>query len=120
MRFVAIVFFVLAATNVFAQEPNQPSVLIVEPNELTLEVGEKATLTATVKDKDGNTVDRAIVFYSRRRRSVSVNPAGDVEAYRPGEHVLGAMVPKNPEDLDRRAGALLTVEIPVSIPNPPF
>ena len=119
MRFVAIVFFVLAATNVFAQEPVELSVLIVEPNELTLEVGEKATLTATVKDKDGNTVDRAIVFYSRRRRSVSVNPAGDVEAYRPGEHVLVAMVPKNPEDLDRRADALLTVEVPVTVPNPP-
>ncbi len=112
---VLVVLFVLA-TSVFAQEPAE---LVVEPNELTLEVGETATLTATVKDADGNAVDRTIVFYSRRRRSVSVNPAGYVEAYRPGEHVLVAMVPKDPEDLDRRADALLSVEIPVTIPNPP-
>lgn len=116
MRYVAYVLFVFVATNVFAQEPKK---LVVEPSELTLEVGERATLQATVTDGDGNVLDRAIVFYSRRRRSVSVNPAGDVEAYRPGEHVLVAMVPKNPEDLDRRADALLTVEIPVTIPNPP-
>ena len=118
MRYVVVVF-VLVAASVFAQEPAEPGKLIVEPDELTLEVGETATLTATVEDANGNAVDRAVVFYSRRRRSVSVNPAGQVEAYRPGEHVLVAMVPKNPEDLDRRADALLTVEIAVTIPNPP-
>ena len=116
MRYVIAVLFVLVAAGALAQEPAE---LVVEPAELTLEVGEGATLTATVKDADGNTVEHAVVFYSRRRRSVSVNPAGQVEAYRPGEHVLVAMVPKNPEDLDRRAEALLSVEIPVTIPNPP-
>jgi hypothetical protein len=116
MRYVAGVLFFFVANHVFAQEPKK---LVVEPSELTLEVGEKATLKAIVTDGDGNALDRAIVFYSRRRRSVSVNPAGNVEAYRPGEHVLVAMVPKNPEDLDRRADALLTIEIPVTVPNPP-
>ncbi len=116
MKYFAIVFLALIATSAAAQEPAE---LIVEPSELNLEVGEKATLTATVKDADGNIVDRRVVFYSRRRRSAGVNPAGQVEAYRPGEHVLVAMLPKDPEDLDRRADALLTVEIPVTIPNPP-
>ncbi|MDX1389447.1 MAG: hypothetical protein R3344_09680, partial [Acidobacteriota bacterium] len=116
MRNVAVVVFALTASASLAQEPAE---IVVVPNELTLEVGERATLTATVRDADGNSLDRPVVFYSRRRRSVSVNPAGHVEAYRPGEHVLVAMVPTDPDDLDRRADALLTVEIPVTIPNPP-
>ena len=97
----------------------QPANLIVEPAKLVLEVGKKAVLKATVTDVEGKSVDRTVVFYSRKRRSVAVNPAGIVEAYRPGDHVLIAMVPRDPEDVDRRADALITVEIPVSIPNPP-
>jgi hypothetical protein len=99
-----------------AQEPAE---LVVEPKALTLEIGRSASLTATVKDKDGAVVERPVVFYSRRRTSVGVNPAGVVEAYRPGDHVVVCMVPKDPEDLDRAAEALLTVEIPVRVPNPP-
>ncbi|HSF16350.1 MAG TPA: hypothetical protein VLK65_12455 [Vicinamibacteria bacterium] len=114
LRFT-LVLAVLAAPSL-AQEPSE---LVVEPTQLTLEVGETAQLTATVRDEGGNVVDRPVVFYSRQRRSVSVNPTGFVEAYRAGEHVLVCMVPKDPEDLDRRAEALLTVEIPVTIPNPP-
>ena len=47
---------------------------------------------ATVKDGDGNVLDRPVVFYSRRRRSAGVNPAGIVEAYRPGKHLLICML----------------------------
>jgi len=108
--------FSLAIGAASAQEPAE---LVVEPGALTLEVGENATLTATVRDARGNILERPVVFYSRRRLSVGVNPAGIVEAFRPGEHVLIAMVPKDPEDLDRRAEALLSVEIPVTIPKPP-
>ena len=111
--------WLLLGAFVLIQEPQDPTELVVEPPELTLQVGDKATLSATVKDADGNVVERPVVFYSRRRLSVGVNPAGIVEAFRPGEHTLIAMVPKDPEDLDRRAEALLTVEIPVVIPKPP-
>ncbi|MYB31443.1 MAG: hypothetical protein F4Y20_02650, partial [Acidobacteria bacterium] len=97
----------------------QPAELIVTPSEFELEVGDSLTLEAEVRDGDGNPMDRQVVFYSRRRRSVGVNPAGIVEAYRPGEHTLIAMVPKDPEDLDRRAEPAVMVEIPVTIPNPP-
>ena len=82
-----------SAQEASAQEGPTPSVLKVVPESLTLEVGATATLTATVEDADGNPIERTVVFYSRRRRSVGVNPAGVVEAYRPGEHVLIAMVP---------------------------
>ena len=124
MKQAAIVLtFIFVSVAVWAQEePEEPTLkltLEVEPSELNLKVGEKATLVATVLDADGNIVERPVVFFSRRRRSVSINPAGIVEAYRPGEHVLIAMLPKDHEDLHRRADALLTVEIPVTIPNPP-
>ena len=97
----------------------QPAELIVTPSELELEVGDSLTREAEVRDGEGNPMDRTVVFYSRRRRSVGVNPAGIVEAYRPGEHTLIAMVPKDPEDIDRRAEPAVMVEIPVTIPNPP-
>ena len=122
MKQAAIVLTLLfVSVAVWAQEePAEPRLTLeVEPSELNLKVGEKATLVATVLDADGNIVERPVVFFSRRRRSVSINPAGIVEAYRPGEHVLIAMLPKDPEDLHRRADPLLTVEVPVTIPNPP-
>ena len=109
----------------FAQEEEeaeaapQPAELIVTPAEVELEVGDSLTLEAEVLDENGDPMDRTVVFFSRRRRSVGVNPAGIVEAYRPGEHTLIAMVPKDPEDLDRRAEPAVRVEIPVTIPNPP-
>ncbi len=97
----------------------EPAELIVTPAEVELEVGDSLTLEAEVRDAEGNPMDRTVVFFSRRRRSVGVNPAGVVEAYRPGEHTLIAMVPKDPEDTDRRAEPAVRVEIPVTIPNPP-
>ena len=102
-----------------AEAGPQPVELIVTPAELELEVGDSLTLEAEVRDSEGNPMDRTVVFYSRRRRAVGVNPAGIVEAYRPGEHTLIAMVPKDPEDLHRRAEPAVMVEIPVTIPNPP-
>ena len=121
---VAAAALLLLALPAFAQEEEaetgpQPAELIITPSELELEVGDKLTLQAAVRDSDGNPMDRTVVFYSRRRRSVGVNPAGIVEAYRPGEHTLIAMVPKDPEDIDRRAEPAVMVEIPVTIPNPP-
>ena len=107
----------LFAGSAAAQEPAE---LIVDPPELTLEVGTTAQLSATVKDADGNTLDRAVVFFSRARRYVGVNPAGMVEAHRPGERTLIAMVPQNPDALDRRAEPALMVEIPVTVPWPPL
>ena len=97
----------------------QPAELIVTPSEVELEVGDSLTLEAEVRDSEGNPMDRTVVFYSRRRRSVGVNPAGIVEAYQPGSHILIAMVPKDPEDTDRRAEPAVMVEVPVTIPNPP-
>ena len=121
----AAVTVLLLALPAFAQEEAEeatgpePTELIVTPSELTLEVGATATLQAEVRDADGNTMDRTVVYFSRQRRLVGVNPAGIVEAFGPGEHTLIAMVPANPEHTDRRAEPAVMVEIPVTIPNPP-
>ncbi len=102
-----------------AEAGPEPAELIVTPSEVELEVGDTLVLSAEVLDARGEALDRTVVFYSRRRRSVGVNPAGVVEAYRPGEHTVVAMVPKDPEDNDRRAEPAVMVEVPVTIPKPP-
>ncbi len=94
--------------------------LEVTPTELTLKVGEKAALTALVRDEEGAVIERKVVFYSRARRSVGVNPAGEVTAYRPGEHTIVALVPKDPEDTSRRPEALIRTKITVTVPQPPI
>ena len=113
---------VFLAGSAAAQEPAElvPAELVVDPPELTLEVGKTAQLTATVKDADGNTLERGVVFFSRARRFVGVNPAGMVEAHRPGDQTLIAMVPADPDAMDRRAEPALMVEIAVRVPWPPL
>ena len=108
-----------------AEEEEKPPIppgaeLKVSPTELTLEVGDKANLTATVVDGDGETIEGVdVVFFSRNRRRLGVNPAGEVEAHGPGNVQVIALVPKEAEDEPRRAEALLRVEVDVTIPNPP-
>ena len=93
----------------------------VDPGALTLEIGEAAQLSATVRDAGGAVLDDAtVVYYSRARRSVSVTRTGRVEAYRPGEFTLIALVPSNPGDRSRRPDARARVEIPVTVPLPPI
>jgi hypothetical protein len=101
-----------------ATEP-EPAEIVVEPRELTLEVGQKARLTATVKDKDGNRLESTVVFYSRNHRAVGVNAAGDVEAFLPGTQTLVALVPKYSDDLRLQPEAKLEAEITVTVPKPP-
>ena len=92
----------------------------VEPGALTLEIGSRQKLIATVRDGNGAVVDDAtVVFYSRARRSVSVTRGGVVEAYRSGEFILVALVPSDPEDKSRRPDSIARIEVPVTVPPPP-
>ena len=110
-----------------AQEQEEESILDrakaieVEPAELTLEVGEKADLTATVRDEEGNEVPAPVIFITRSRRNVGVTNAGEVEAYRPGTYTVLAMVPSG-DDNPRRGPApgQLNAEVRVTIPQPPL
>ena len=104
-----------------AQERSGAGELTLEiaPERLTLAVGERAMLAATVRDADGAVVDGApVVYFSRARRSVAVTPGGEVEAYRPGEFTVVALVPANPGRGGRRPEARVRVEVPVTVPLP--
>jgi hypothetical protein len=93
--------------------------LEVVPAALHLEVGETAQLQATVRDGGEVVAGHPVVYFSRSRRNVGVDATGRVEAFGPGEFTLVALVPRDPEERPRSAEALLRVEIPVTIPNPP-
>ena len=103
----------------WAQEPTEKWTIDVDPPSITLDVGETQTLTATVRDADGEKVeDATVVYYSRARRSVGVSREGRVDAHRPGSFTLIALVPRDAGDSSARPDAAVRVEIPVSIPIP--
>ena len=111
-----------AISNAGAQEPVSDRVVSIEvsPTALTLDVGEKTTVTATALDDDGNAVEAPIVFISRSRRNVGVTNEGEVEAYRPGEYVIVAMVPRDGEDGGQGGGRSIRVEVDVTVLLPPL
>ena len=113
----------LAAAGLVARgQDNATSSLTIEidPPELTLDVGDSSTLSATVRDAEGTVVDDVrVVYYSRARRSVGVTRAGRVDAYRPGAYTLVALVPTDSDDTSRRPESRVRVEIPVEVPLPP-
>jgi hypothetical protein len=111
-------------SQVGADADARPAQIVVAPEELALEIGDTATIRATVKDEHGNDHDAPVVFYSRSPVSVDVNPAGMVTAHRAGDHTIVAMVPAYDGDFDVASHnfydeELLTVEIPVRVPKPP-
>ena len=76
-----------------AQDLAAAARISVEPSTLTLAVGEKATLKATVVDGAGNVIEQSVLFISRARRGVSVGAAdGQVEALQPGNYSIIARV----------------------------
>lgn len=86
----------------------------IEPAELTLPLGEKATLTAEVVDVGGRPVANAqVLFFSRARRSVRVTREGEVDALRAGvvEVVARSLI-------DGRRGPEGSVTITVPHPTP--
>ena len=122
MQFGRVLSWVLlaGAVSLSAQAPAEDWTLEVEPETLTLAVGEKQTLKGVVRDATGQEVENAtIVYFSRARRSVGVTRDGEVEAYRSGNFMLVALVPRDVEDNSRRPVSAVRVEIPVIVPLPP-
>ena len=124
MAFVGLLWWVpalgMAQPPPVESEPADTITLQVVPAQLTLGVGERATLEAVVTDANGTVVDDVtVIFFSRSRRGVGVTRAGEVRAYRPGEFTLVAMVPDDPDDASRRPDARVRIEIPITVPQPP-
>jgi len=93
----------------------------VDPGEVTLEVGSSAQLATVVRDSDGNLLeDVPIVYLSRARRSVGVNSAGTIEAYKPGDVEVVAIVPSSAEVDPNRDDDALRAVVTVHVPVPPL
>ena len=108
----------------YGQEPDRSLkpllTLEVEPGALTLAVGETEDLKATVRDASGEIVnDVLVIYFSRSRSSVSVSRSGVVEAYRPGQFTVVALVPRDANDGRRYPDTMVRVEISVTVPPPP-
>ena len=127
MSFVAWIPLFLAATI-----QSEPAELLVEPTELTLRVGESAKLEVTVKDADGQTLDRRVLFLplhgqfwnleerTWRFNLFRVRPDGTVSASRPGNYRIMVRVPKDENARGMDAEAFLQKEIPLTVLRPPI
>ena len=92
----------------------------VQPASLTLEIGEKANLTATVRDDAGNVLPVRVIYLTRSRRNVGVTNDGEVEAYRPGQYTIAVRVPRNEDETDGDEEEPLTAEVRVTILQSPL
>ncbi len=101
--------------------------LQIDISQIKLEVGETATITATVTDADGNVIETPeLIYFSMARRNVGIKD-GVIEAYRPGEEMrIIAAVPhdgmnfralRNPAAI---AANPLIQMITVTVPTPPI
>jgi hypothetical protein len=119
LGYVIVCAVLMGCVPAAAQEPSKDWTLEIEPARLTLEVGETQTLTAIVRDPDGQAVkDATVVYFSRARRSVGVTRDGQVEAYRPGDFTLVALLPRDAEDDNRRPDAVVRTEVQVTVSLP--
>jgi hypothetical protein len=108
-----------------AQTPGPPATVEVTPASLSLKVGEKAQLTARVRDAQGRLVPGAqVVFFSLSRSEVGATPSGLIEAYRPGEHKVVALCPEiafeGEPDSYTRSDPGIRVNVPVTVAVPPL
>ncbi len=110
-----------AATAQQEEAATRATAVVVTPAELTLEVGQKATLEAVVKDADGNMLEAPVMFFSMSRRRVGVNSAtGELEAFRPGDIQIMAVVPNPGQPFNRRSPDLVRAMVTVHVPLPPL
>ena len=102
--------------------------LAVEPAELTMQVGDRVSLKAIVRDPSGVVIDEEVFYFSRQRKSVTVDEAGQVEALAPGDFTIVARTRRSEKQEDAEAGEgqegrstvgeRLTFEVPVKILAP--
>ena len=111
-----------------------PVAIKVEPNRLTLGVGQTAMLKVTIQDAEGHALDTPITYFSKSRNSVSISKQGKVTAHRAGSYTVVVMTPasKDRKPLGPKAtrlqqlsetlaaGKRLRVSIPIMVVDPPL
>ncbi len=110
----------------------EPAELVVEPTELTLRMGETAKLEATVRDADGNVLDRRVLFlpmygqlWQVEERTWGFNlfqvlADGTVTATRPGSFRIMVRVPRDPNGRPADDDEFLQQVVPLTVLAPPI
>ena len=93
----------------FAQER-----LVIDPADLTMEVGDRVKLNVTVQNASGETLDRQVRIYSRNGKAVGVDDDNYVVASKPGQHNIIIISPHPDGDRSKR----LRVDYPVNVNYP--
>jgi hypothetical protein len=95
---VVITLSLAAASRISAQqEKASPAALAgatvtIEPSSLTVDLGAKSTVKATVRDRAGNTMQVPVRFVPSNSWALAVNPEGEVTGLRPGSFRVTAVV----------------------------
>ncbi|MEM6702848.1 MAG: hypothetical protein AAF690_09100 [Acidobacteriota bacterium] len=129
MTLAAGIFLTVAVAIGAPETEAAPAELVVEPSELTLRVGESATLQTKVLDAEGNELDQTVLFlplhdqrWNLRERTwgfnlFKVSPDGSVAATRPGSYRIMVRVPRTDGDAD---GTWLQQIVPLEVVRPPI
>ena len=116
-----LALFTALPTSLSAQETAEAAGIALEPSSLTLEVGQKVQLSATVTDTNGNVIEAPVIYFSMARRNVGVSGTGELEAYRPGTFNVVALVPKPGVAFSRRnLSDSVSATVRVTITDPPL
>lgn len=108
--FIALTCFVGAAAGQDSAPTSDDIQLILEPDSLSLSVGEEARIGARIEGDATAADENNVVFYSRDRRSVEVTPEGRVTAHRAGSHTIIAVL-AGPSSSGRRIMQTLPVHV---------
>jgi len=118
-QFACILLAVAAPTTQSkdADEGQTERKLVVQPLSIQLQAGGTAQLKAYVEGADGERSDEEVFFFSRARRSVTIDKEGQVEALNAGTYSLVVRT-KRPTGDDENAERLSLV-VPITIaPSP--
>jgi hypothetical protein len=109
-RYPILIAFMFYCLLTYAQKHE----LVIEPAQLTMEVGDKVKLNAFVRDANGNKVDRQVRMISRNGKAVGVDDDNNVVASKPGEHTIIILSPDPNGNRDNR----LRVDYKVTVNYP--
>ena len=108
-RLITILSLLLFYTLSFGQEAR----IEVDKENISLGIGEKTQITAVVVDAEDNKVEgRRVLYFSRARRSVSVDQEGNIEAFAAGEFSIIIISPGE--------SGRLSKEVNVNVKFPPI
>lgn len=105
---LGLAFLLINSASLIAQQSNGLQI-VIEPDPITLNVGEEMQLIAKVVDSTGTIQPDTVIYFSRAPRALSVSRAGFVKAHEPGTHQL--IVFKNAQGNNPRVRTTISVQV---------